>query len=84
MLRLNDNGTIPPDNPFVGEAGTRPEIYSLGHRDHLGLFLHPSGLLFQAEHGPNGGDESEHHQGGAQLRLAGLEFRSAVSGAACL
>ena len=57
VLRLNDNGTIPPDNPFVGEAGTRPEIYSLGHRDHLGLFWHPSGLLFQADHGPNGGDE---------------------------
>jgi glucose/arabinose dehydrogenase len=57
VLRLNEDGTIPRDNPFVGKAGYRPEIYSLGHRDHLGLFWHPSGLLFQAEHGPNGGDE---------------------------
>jgi glucose/arabinose dehydrogenase len=57
VLRLKDDGTVPMDNPFVGKAGYRPEIYSLGHRDHLGLFWHPSGQLFQVEHGPNGGDE---------------------------
>ncbi len=57
ILRLNDDGTIPRDNPFVGKAGYRPEIYTLGHRDHLGLVVHPSGTIFNAEHGPNGGDE---------------------------
>jgi glucose/arabinose dehydrogenase len=57
ILRLNDDGSIPRDNPFVGKQGYRPEIYSLGHRDHLGLVVHPSGTIFNAEHGPNGGDE---------------------------
>ena len=57
VLHLNADGTVPPSNPFVGKAGYRPEIYSMGHRDQLGLFWHPSGRLFQAEHGPNGGDE---------------------------
>jgi len=57
ILRLNDDGSIPRDNPFVGKQGYRPEIYTLGHRDHLGLVVHPSGTIFNAEHGPNGGDE---------------------------
>ena len=57
VLRLKDDGTIPADNPFVGKAGYRPEIYTLGHRDHLGLVVHSSGAIFNAEHGPNGGDE---------------------------
>ncbi|HEY4359985.1 MAG TPA: PQQ-dependent sugar dehydrogenase [Bryobacteraceae bacterium] len=57
ILRLNDDGTIPRDNPFVGKAGYRPEIYTLGHRDQLGLVVHSSGTIFNAEHGPNGGDE---------------------------
>ena len=57
VLHLNADGTVPPSNPFVGKAGYRPEIYSMGHRDQLGLFWHASGRLFQAEHGPNGGDE---------------------------
>jgi glucose/arabinose dehydrogenase len=57
ILRLNDDGTIPRDNPFVGKPGYRPEIYTLGHRDQLGLVVHQSGTIFNAEHGPNGGDE---------------------------
>jgi glucose/arabinose dehydrogenase len=58
VLRLNDDGTVPADNPFVGRAGYRPEIYSLGHRTALGLYVHPvSGELWEAEMGPNGGDE---------------------------
>jgi len=48
ILRLNDDGSIPRDNPFVGKPGYRPEIYSLGHRDHLGLVVHPSGTIFNA------------------------------------
>ena len=58
VLRLNDDGTVPPDNPFVDREGYRPEIYTLGHRNTLGLIPHPeSGELWQHENGPNGGDE---------------------------
>ncbi len=58
VLRLRDDGKVPMDNPFVGRAGTRPEIFSLGHRDQLGITVHqPSGAVLTAEHGPNGGDE---------------------------
>jgi glucose/arabinose dehydrogenase len=58
ILRLNDDGTIPKDNPFVGKSGYRPEIYSIGHRTVLGLALHPTtGELWETENGPQGGDE---------------------------
>ena len=58
VLRLNDDGSVPDDNPFVGEPGHRPEIYTIGHRNTLGLMLHPdTGDLWQHENGPNGGDE---------------------------
>jgi glucose/arabinose dehydrogenase len=58
VLRLNDDGTVPADNPFVGRAGYRPEIFSLGHRNTLGLIAHPvTGAIWQHENGPNGGDE---------------------------
>ncbi|MFN8062310.1 MAG: PQQ-dependent sugar dehydrogenase [Vicinamibacterales bacterium] len=58
VLRLRDDGRVPPDNPYVGKPGARPEIYSIGHRDQLGLTIHePTGTLLAAEHGPNGGDE---------------------------
>jgi glucose/arabinose dehydrogenase len=58
VLRLNDDGTAPGDNPFVGRAGHRPEVYTLGHRNSLGLAVHPvTGEMWQHEMGPNGGDE---------------------------
>jgi aldose sugar dehydrogenase len=58
VLRLNDDGTVPSDNPFVGREGYRPEIYTLGQRTALGLYVHPvTGELWEAEMGPNGGDE---------------------------
>jgi glucose/arabinose dehydrogenase len=58
VLRLKDDGTVPPDNPFVGRAGARPEIYTYGHRNGLGLALEPeTGRLWECEDGPNGGDE---------------------------
>jgi aldose sugar dehydrogenase len=57
-LRLRDDGSIPPDNPFVGKAGARPEIYSYGHRNGYGFAINPeTGELWQAEIGPMGGDE---------------------------
>ena len=56
-LRLNDDGTVPSDNPFVGKAGYRPEIWTIGHRNAEGLAWQPgSGLMFQTEHGPSGFD----------------------------
>jgi len=58
VLRINADGTVPKDNPFVGKAGTRPEIYALGFRDPQGLAIQPkTGHLFTSEHGPRGGDE---------------------------
>jgi glucose/arabinose dehydrogenase len=58
VLRLRDDGSVPDDNPFVGKAGYRPEIYTLGHRSPLGLAVHPAtGQIWEVEMGPNGGDE---------------------------
>jgi len=57
-LRLRDDGGVPPDNPFVGTAGAKPEIFTYGHRNGYGLAFHPqTGQLWQAEIGPMGGDE---------------------------
>jgi glucose/arabinose dehydrogenase len=56
-LRLNDDGSVPTDNPFVGQANTRSEIWSYGHRNPQGMDWQPaSGLMFQTEHGPSGFD----------------------------
>lgn len=58
VLRLNDDGSAPADNPFVGREGALPEIYTYGHRSTLGLAVHPTtGAVWQNENGPNGGDE---------------------------
>ena len=58
VLRLNDDGSVPGDNPFVDQDGYRPEIYTVGHRNTLGLIVHPeTGELWNHENGPNGGDE---------------------------
>ena len=58
VVRLKADGSVPPDNPFVGQAGARPEIWSYGHRNPQGMALNPwSGQLWENEHGPRGGDE---------------------------
>jgi glucose/arabinose dehydrogenase len=58
VLRLTDLGRPAPGNPFAARPGARAEVYSLGHRDQLGLTVHPvTGVVLNAEHGPNGGDE---------------------------
>src|SRR5262245_3102354 len=58
VLRLRDDGSVPPDNPFVGRAGYRPEIFTMGHRNALGLTVNPvTGEIWECEDGPNGGDE---------------------------
>jgi len=48
---------VPPDNPFAGQAGARPEIWSIGHRNLQGADIGPDGRLWTSEHGPQGGDE---------------------------
>ena len=58
IVRLNPDGTIPPDNPFVGKTGVRPEIWSIGHRNVQAATLNPTtGELWEVEHGTRGGDE---------------------------
>jgi glucose/arabinose dehydrogenase len=58
VLRLKDDGSVPPDNPFAGKPGSKRQVYSLGHRSSLGLALNPTtGEMWQNENGPNGGDE---------------------------
>jgi glucose/arabinose dehydrogenase len=57
MVRINLDGTPAPGNPFVGTAGARAEIWSLGHRNPLSLAFSADGRLFSGEHGPSGGDE---------------------------
>ncbi len=58
ILRLTDEGKVPADNPFVGRADARPEVFTMGHRTFLRLAKHPlTGAIWQIENGPNGGDE---------------------------
>ena len=58
VLRLLDDGTTPDDNPFAGREGHRPEVFSLGHRNPMGLAIHPeTGEVWASEHAPMGGDE---------------------------
>ena len=59
LLRLNEDGTPPGDNPFVSSGEHLPEVYSVGHRNQLGLAFHPgTGELWASENGPQGGDEA--------------------------
>lgn len=58
VVRLMDDGAVPPDNPFVGRSGMKPEIYSYGHRNPQGMARHPrTGAIWTHEHGAQGGDE---------------------------
>jgi glucose/arabinose dehydrogenase len=61
ILRLNEDGSVPADNPFVGRQGYAPEIWSYGHRNPQGLAIdRETGNLWDTEHGPQGGDELNH------------------------
>jgi glucose/arabinose dehydrogenase len=74
IVRITPDGAAPPDNPFVGRAGARPEIWSYGHRNVQGAALHPtSGKLWAHEHGPQGGDE-------VNIPLAGKNYGWPVIG----
>jgi glucose/arabinose dehydrogenase len=65
LVRLNLDGSVPSDNPFVGRSDARPEIWSYGHRNMQGLAVDPrTGTLWESEHGPRGGDEINLPQAG--------------------
>ncbi|MFC5577652.1 PQQ-dependent sugar dehydrogenase [Lysobacter niabensis] len=65
LVRLNLDGSVPKDNPFVGRGDARPEIWSYGHRNMQGLAIDPrTGKLWESEHGPRGGDEVNLPQAG--------------------
>ncbi|MDX1484285.1 MAG: PQQ-dependent sugar dehydrogenase [Alphaproteobacteria bacterium] len=58
VIRLTEDGKVPPDNPFVGRRGARPENFTYGHRNPQGIARHPrTGRIWTVEHGPQGGDE---------------------------
>ncbi|GIT32504.1 MAG: hypothetical protein Ct9H300mP3_00350 [Gammaproteobacteria bacterium] len=58
VIRVNDDGSIPEDNPFVSTPGAKPEIWSYGHRNLQGIVINSDGsVVYEHEHGPRGGDE---------------------------
>jgi len=64
-VRLNMDGSIPDDNPFIGDEEGADEVYSYGHRNQQGMAIHPeTGAIWQHEHGPHGGDELNHVEPG--------------------
>lgn len=82
VIRLNDDGTIPADNPFVGRADARPEIWTYGHRNPQGLLYDPkSSTVYLHEHGPKGGDEINVLQPGNNYGWPVATYGRAYSGA---
>ena len=82
VIRLRDDGSVPLDNPFVGRAGARPEIFSYGHRNPQGLAMNPdTGRMWLVEHGPRGGDELNLLTAGANygwpLATHGIDYSGA-------
>ncbi|MEO8306428.1 MAG: PQQ-dependent sugar dehydrogenase [Pseudomonadota bacterium] len=82
VLRLRDDGTIPADNPFVKRSDAKPSVFTYGHRDPLGLTVHPvTGAVLSAEHGPNGGDELNLIQSGKNYGWPRVTFGHGYDGA---
>jgi aldose sugar dehydrogenase len=83
VLRITTDGTVPPDNPFVGRAGVRPEIYALGLRDDQGVAIHPqTAELWTSENGPKGGDEINVIRPGANYGFPIVSYGREYSGLA--
>ena len=82
VLRLNDDGSLPDDNPFIGDQSKRPEIFSYGHRNVQGMTLRPaSGEIWAHEHGPRGGDELNLLKAGANYGWPAITYGIDYSGA---
>lgn len=81
IVRIDKNGQAVSGNPFIGQSGTRPELYSIGHRNPQGLAIHPgTGDLWQSEHGPKGGDELNRVQAGANYGWPVITYGIEYSG----
>ncbi len=81
ILRINDDGSVPKDNPFVGREGYRAEIFALGIRNVMGLALHPeTGELWETENGPQGGDELNIIRAGKNYGWPVISYGRAYSG----
>ena len=81
VIRINKDGTIPADNPFIGRDGYRPEIWSYGHRNPQGAALHPvTGKLWVVEHGARGGDEINMPKAGKNYGWPIISFGRHYSG----
>jgi aldose sugar dehydrogenase len=81
LVRINPDGSVPADNPFVGQAAYAPEIYSLGHRNAQGAALHPeTDALWTAEHGSRGGDEINQPQPGKNYGWPVISYGREYSG----
>jgi glucose/arabinose dehydrogenase len=82
IVRINPDGSIPRDNPFVGQEGIRPEIWSYGHRNLQGAAIHPeTGQLWTVEHGARGGDELNHPEAGKNYGWPVITYGVDYSGA---
>jgi len=81
IIRINADGSIPRDNPFVGRDGARPEIWSYGHRNIQAAVLNASGQLWTVEHGPRGGDELNNPQPGRNYGWPVITYGVDYSGA---
>ena len=81
VVRINPDGSVPDDNPFVGQSGVLPEIYSIGHRNAQGAALHPrTGELWTVEHGAAGGDEINRVLPGKNYGWAVISYGQHYSG----
>ncbi|WP_299141200.1 PQQ-dependent sugar dehydrogenase [uncultured Tateyamaria sp.] len=80
IVRVNRDGTVPGDNPFVGQAGVLPEIWSYGHRNPQGAGLDARGVMWTAEHGARGGDEVNRVQKGANYGWPVISYGVHYSG----
>ena len=81
VLRLNEDGSVPEDNPFVGQSDARPEIFSYGNRNPQGMVTHPdTGEIWAHEHGPRGGDEVNIIRAGANYGWPLVTYGRAYSG----
>lgn len=81
IVRINRDGTIPRDNPFVGHKTARPEIWSYGHRNVQAAVLHPeTGALWTVEHGARGGDELNHPEAGKNYGWPVISYGREYSG----
>ena len=81
VVRINPDGSVPRDNPFVGRSGARPEIWSYGHRNVQAAALDPSGRLWTVEHGARGGDELNHPEAGKNYGWPVITYGRDYSGA---